>query len=118
MHVHIFFENEAWMPPLREALARRGLPVKEHFADGGYVNIHNHPPKGVYINRMSPSAHTRGHQGGVLFCTARTPLSDAGAQGPSVFARVVTPGPTSSPVLNPYRCAGQFRRWRSLSWRA
>lgn len=67
MHVHIFYENEAWMPPLREALARRGLPVKEHFAEGGYINIHNHPPKGVYINRMSPSAHTRGHQGGVLF---------------------------------------------------
>ncbi len=67
MHVHIFFENEAWMPPLREALARHDLPVKEHFAEGGYVNIHNSPPEGVYINRMSPSAHTRGHQGGVLF---------------------------------------------------
>jgi len=35
MHVHIFYENEAWMPPLREALACRGLPVKEHFAKGG-----------------------------------------------------------------------------------
>jgi hypothetical protein len=21
MHVHVFYENEAWMPPLREALA-------------------------------------------------------------------------------------------------
>ena len=67
MHVHVFYENEAWMPPLREALARRHLPVKEHYAEGGYVNIHDQPPRGVYINRMSPSAHTRGHQGGVLF---------------------------------------------------
>jgi glutathione synthase/RimK-type ligase-like ATP-grasp enzyme len=67
MQVHVFYENEAWMPPLREALAGRGLQVKEHFVDGGYVNIHKHPPNGVYINRMSPSAHTRGHQGGVVF---------------------------------------------------
>jgi len=67
MQVHVFYENEAWMPPLREALARRGLQVKEHFVDGGYVNIHKYPPNGVYINRMSPSAHTRGHQGGVVF---------------------------------------------------
>ena len=67
MQVHVFFENEVWMPPLREALARCGLTVKEHFVDGGYISIHKPPPEGVYINRMSPSAHTRGHQGGVLF---------------------------------------------------
>jgi hypothetical protein len=67
MHIHILYENEAWMPPLREALIRRGLPVKEHFVDGGYINIRSLPPRGIYVNRMSPSAHTRGHQGGVIF---------------------------------------------------
>ncbi|MCB9677934.1 MAG: alpha-L-glutamate ligase [Alphaproteobacteria bacterium] len=65
--VHILFENEAWMAPLRDALARRGLPVEEHFVEGGTLDLASTPPEGVWINRMSPSSHTRGHQGGVAF---------------------------------------------------
>lgn len=66
-NVHILFENEAWMPPLREALAERGLVVQEHNVSGGHVDLRGIPPEGVFINRMSPSAHTRDHQGGVVF---------------------------------------------------
>jgi hypothetical protein len=65
--VHVLFENEAWMPPLREALAARGLTVREHEVSGGHVDLSEAPPEGVFINRMSPSAHTRDHQGGVVF---------------------------------------------------
>lgn len=65
--VHILFENEAWMAPLREALASRGLSVTEHYTDGGVLDLASIPPDGVWINRMSPSSHTRGHQGGVDF---------------------------------------------------
>ncbi len=65
--VHVLFENEAWMPPLREALAARGLPVVEHEVSGGHVDLGGLPADGVFINRMSPSAHTRNHQGGVVF---------------------------------------------------
>ena len=65
--IHILFENEAWMPPLRRALAARGLAFREHFVDGGQLNLRSAPEPGVYINRMSPSSHTRGHQGGVVF---------------------------------------------------
>ena len=61
---HILFENEDWMPPLRAALAARGVPWTEHFVDGGVLDLASVPTDGVYINRMSPSAHTRGHQGG------------------------------------------------------
>ncbi len=68
--VHILFENEAWMPPLRAALADRGLSVTEHFTDGGTLDLGAAPPEGVWINRMSPSSHTRGHQGGVVFVGA------------------------------------------------
>lgn len=64
--IHILFENEAWMPPLREALQRRGLSWTEHFLEGGTLDLSSTPPEGVWINRMSPSSHTRGHQGGVI----------------------------------------------------
>lgn len=64
--VHVLFENEVWMPPLREALRERGLPVQEHLVTDGTVDPSNRPQPGVWINRMSPSAHTRDHQGGVL----------------------------------------------------
>lgn len=65
--VHVLFENEAWMPPLRAALAERGLPVEEHVVTGGALDLGAVPPAGVYVNRMSPSAHTRDHQGGVVY---------------------------------------------------
>jgi glutathione synthase/RimK-type ligase-like ATP-grasp enzyme len=65
--VHILFENEAWMAPLRDALADRGLSVTEHYTEGGTLDLASVPPQGVWINRMSPSSHTRGHQGGVAF---------------------------------------------------
>jgi len=65
--VHILFENESWMPPLRAALEARGLPWVEHVVTGGPLDLSSTPPEGVYVNRMSPSAHTRDHQGGVTF---------------------------------------------------
>ncbi len=67
MTVHVLYENPDWMPPLRTALAALELPVVEHFCDGGTVDIGAKPPEGVWLNRMSPSSHTRGHQGGVQF---------------------------------------------------
>jgi hypothetical protein len=67
MTVHVLFENEAWLPPLTEALASRGLPYETHFVDGGTIDLGAAPPEGVFVNRMSPSAHTRGHQGGVQY---------------------------------------------------
>jgi glutathione synthase/RimK-type ligase-like ATP-grasp enzyme len=33
----------------------------------GHVDLSAVPPEGVFLNRMSPSSHTRGHQGGVTF---------------------------------------------------
>ncbi len=63
--LHILFENDAWLPPLETALRDRGVPYELHFMDGGEVDLSRAPAQGVYLNRMSPSSHTRGHQGGV-----------------------------------------------------
>lgn len=65
--LQILFENEAWMPPLREALDARGVPYVERHVEDGFVDLLSDPPDDVYLNRMSPSSHTRGHQGGVVF---------------------------------------------------
>ena len=67
MHLHILFENEEWMPPLRAALADRGVEAIEHYMVDKRLDIGCGPIEGVYLNRMSPSSHTRGHQGGLVF---------------------------------------------------
>ena len=67
MTLHVIYENPAWLPPLEAALAREGVPYALHFTDGGVFDLSSPPPQGVFLNRMSPSSHTRGNQGGVRF---------------------------------------------------
>ncbi len=63
--IYVLYENEEWMPPLREALKQQELPFEEWFVDSGVLDLHEEPPPGVFFNRMSPSAHTRGHARGL-----------------------------------------------------
>lgn len=65
VHVHVLYENDAWLPPLEKAFQGQGLAYTCHFLEGGSLDLSKAPPQGVFINRMSPSSHTRGHQGGV-----------------------------------------------------
>ena len=67
MTLHVIYENPAWLPPLEASLKRQGVPYALHFTDGGAFDLSSPPPQGVFLNRMSPSAHTRGNQGGVRF---------------------------------------------------
>jgi glutathione synthase/RimK-type ligase-like ATP-grasp enzyme len=63
--VHILFENPAWNPPLVEALEAAGFRVQLHFLDDGIIDPGVPPAEGIWINRISPSSHTRGHEGTV-----------------------------------------------------
>lgn len=65
--VHVLYENSAWLPPLARALDARGLPWVAHFAAEGAFEVEADPAPGVWLNRMSPSAHTRGHAGGIHY---------------------------------------------------
>ena len=65
--IHVLYENADWLPPLEAALQNRKLPYTLHFVDGGELDLSTPPAPGIYLNRMSPSSHTRGHQGGVRF---------------------------------------------------
>lgn len=67
MTLHILYENPDWLPPLEAALDRADVPYSLHFIDGGYFDLSSPPPPGVFLNRMSPSSHTRGNQGGVRY---------------------------------------------------
>ena len=74
--LHVLYENEDWMPPLRRALAGRGVPWVEHLLDGAVLDVAD-APEGVYLNRMSPSSHTRGHQAGVVAAKERIAALEA-----------------------------------------
>ena len=64
--VHVLFENPDWLPPLLEALEREGFEdVRLVELDEGLIDPNTEPPEGIWINRISPSSHTRGHDGTV-----------------------------------------------------
>ncbi len=65
--IHVLYENPAWLPPLAAALDARGLPWRPVDASAGDFHVEGTVPPGVWLNRMSPSAHTRGHAGGIHF---------------------------------------------------
>ena len=59
--VHILYENPAWLPPLQAALEAEGFPYRCVEVWRGVIDARTEPPEGIYLNRMSPSSHTRGH---------------------------------------------------------
>ena len=59
--VHILYENAAWLPPLTDALKELGFSTRLWPIDGGMIDPSEEPPEGLWINRISPSSHTRGH---------------------------------------------------------
>ena len=58
---NVIYENPDWIPPLRDALEREGFRVCLVHLNGGSIDPAIRPPDGVWINRVSPSSHTRGH---------------------------------------------------------
>jgi glutathione synthase/RimK-type ligase-like ATP-grasp enzyme len=62
MKVYVLYENPAWMPPLRRELEVAGLPYDEWFVHTGCLDLSQEPPEGIFLSRMSPSSHTRGHR--------------------------------------------------------
>jgi hypothetical protein len=65
--IHVLYEHSAWLPPLTRALDERGLPWRTLDVAEGDFEIEADPPPGIWLNRMSPSAHTRGHAGGIHY---------------------------------------------------
>ncbi len=58
---NILYENPAWIPPLADALATEGFRVRLVHVNEGSIDPSAPPPDGIWMNRISPSSHTRGH---------------------------------------------------------
>lgn len=62
MNAFVLYENPDWMPPLRRELNRAGIAFEEWFLHKAEIDLDSVPPEGVFVNRISPSSHTRGHE--------------------------------------------------------
>lgn len=60
--IYVIHENESWLIPLRDAFLTRELPFDEWFIGDFPIELGRRPPDGVFYNRMSASAHTRGNR--------------------------------------------------------
>jgi len=59
--VYVLHESVDWYGPLDRALTKAGLPHGEIFLSSGALDLTQPPPKGLFFNRLSGTAHTRGH---------------------------------------------------------
>lgn len=59
--VHVLYENPSWLPPLIAGLEAEGFPHRLVEVVDGSLDPDAPPPDGIWLNRMSPSSHTRGH---------------------------------------------------------
>jgi hypothetical protein len=59
--VYLLYENDEWLTPLRPALDTAGLDHVAWRIDDIDFALET-PPEGVFVNRMSASAHSRGHR--------------------------------------------------------
>jgi RimK-like ATP-grasp domain len=59
--IHVLYENPDWLPPLLAGLEAEGLEHELCEVWRGAIDPTEVPVDAVYLNRMSPSSHTRGH---------------------------------------------------------
>jgi len=60
--IYIIHENPDWVIPLKIALEAKNLPYEEWMLNEGSLNLDEIPPQGIFYNKMSASAHTRGNR--------------------------------------------------------
>ncbi len=61
-NIYIIHENDEWLIPLRESFKKIKAPYKEWHMDKVEIDLKKNPPEGIFYNRMSASAHSRGHR--------------------------------------------------------
>jgi glutathione synthase/RimK-type ligase-like ATP-grasp enzyme len=81
--VHLLYENPDWLPPVIAGLEAEGFRAIPYAVGDGALDPAAPPPDGLWWNRMSPSAHTRGH--GNAVATMRETLAWLDAWGRRVI---------------------------------
>ena len=67
MKIYILYENHDWLAPLVKELQKADLPYEEWFLHQGQIDLQSKPPEGIFLNRISPSSHTRDHLDSIYF---------------------------------------------------
>lgn len=66
--IGVFYEHPQWFEPMFRELERRGVPFDRLLAHRhGFDPLENDVPYSLVVNRMSPSAFTRGHAGAIPY---------------------------------------------------
>ncbi|ARW27534.1 hypothetical protein S100313_02133 (plasmid) [Pediococcus acidilactici] len=60
--VYVLHENLDWTRHLVTWLERKHIPYELWDLSSGSIDLQSTPPEGIFYNRMSASAHTRGHR--------------------------------------------------------
>ncbi|MDF1794492.1 MAG: alpha-L-glutamate ligase [Thalassobaculaceae bacterium] len=60
--IHVIHENPEWLPPFARAFEARGESFVDLDLSDGSIDLAAEPPRGLFYNRMSASAHSRGHR--------------------------------------------------------
>ncbi len=60
--VEIIYENEAWLPFFVEALDEIGVKHRLNFIEETELDLNQPPDNVIFLNRVSPSAPSRGHR--------------------------------------------------------
>ena len=66
MKAYVIYENADWLPPLERELKAAGIDYELWYLETGDIDLQTEPPEGVFINRISPSSHTRGHTSSIV----------------------------------------------------
>jgi glutathione synthase/RimK-type ligase-like ATP-grasp enzyme len=68
--IHVIHENPEWLPPFAHAFEARGEAFVDMDLSDGAIDLSAPPPEGLFYNRMSASAHSRGHRYSPEFAAA------------------------------------------------
>lgn len=57
--IYILYENEAWVTKLVNTLSAQNIPHTKWDLSQKTINLHQPPPHGIFLNKISASAHLR-----------------------------------------------------------
>ena len=66
--IYILHDNNAWMIPIRKSFNLKNVPMEEwHINNISSLDLSKKPPEGIFLNRMSPSANSRGYKNSIEY---------------------------------------------------
>ncbi|MFQ5498505.1 MAG: RimK family alpha-L-glutamate ligase [Candidatus Zixiibacteriota bacterium] len=64
--VELIYENKDWLPFFTGALDEITVPWRLNYIEDFELDLNQPPDNVIYLNRISPSSHTRGHNSAII----------------------------------------------------